>query len=62
MASLNVQAPLFTSPTGTVCSRYVSTMVDDRGILASWQQSQADLSQPLVAHHLPMQEIEHILA
>jgi hypothetical protein len=62
MASLTVEAPLFTSPTGTGCSRYVSTMTDERGILATWQQSQPDLSQPLVAHRLAMEEIERILA
>lgn len=62
MVSLTIQAPLFCSPMGTGCSRYVSTMIDEQGILATWQQSQADLSQPLVAHRLPMAEIERILA
>jgi hypothetical protein len=62
MASLTVETPLFTSPTGTGCSRYVSTMIDEQGILATWQQSQADLSQPLVAHRLPVEDIERILA
>ena len=62
MASLTVETPLFTSPMGTGCSRYVSTMVDEQGILATWQQSQGDLSQPLVAHRLPWEEIERILA
>ena len=62
MASLTVETPLFISPTGTGCSRYVSTMIDEQGILATWQQSQADLSQPLVAHRLPVKEIERILA
>ena len=62
MMPLTVESPLFVSPTGTGCSRYVSTMVDEQGILATWQQSQADLSQPLVAHRLAMEEIERLLA
>jgi hypothetical protein len=62
MARLSVETPLFISPMGTGCSRYVSTMVDEQGILATWQQSQDDLSQPLVAHRLPREEIERILA
>jgi len=51
---LSVDGPLFTSPNGTGCSRYVSTLVLEDGILAAWQQSQKDLSQPLVGHFLPM--------
>jgi hypothetical protein len=62
MASLTTEKPLFISPLGTGCSRYVSTLVGDDGILATWQQSQADLSQPLVAHWLPMNQVERILA
>jgi hypothetical protein len=54
--------PLFISPWGTGSSRYVDTLVTRAGILAVWQQSQADLSQPLVSHFLPMAEVERILA
>lgn len=61
MEVLSVETPLFTSPMGTGCSRYVSTMIDEQGVLATWQQSQDDLSQPLVAHRLPMEEIERLL-
>lgn len=62
MVSLTVEAPLFVSPHGTGCSRYISTLVTDEGILATWQQSQTDLSQPLVGHFLPNAEIDAILA
>jgi hypothetical protein len=59
---LSLLAPLFVSPQGTGSSRYVSTLVTNEGILATWQQSQADQSQPLVSHFLPMAEVEAILA
>jgi hypothetical protein len=55
-------SPSFISPWGTGCSRYVDTLVTEAGILAVWQQSQADQSQPLVGHFLPQAEVEHILA
>jgi len=59
---LSVDFPLFTSSTGTGCSRYVSTVATQEGILALWQQSQSDLSQPLVSNFLPMEEVERILS
>ncbi len=58
---LSVNEALFTSPYGTGCSRYVSTVVTESGICAIWQQSQEDLSQPLVGHFLPMETVEKIL-
>lgn len=60
--SLSIEAPLFISPHGTGCSRYVATFVDESGIFATWQQSQDDLSQPLVGHFLPMERVREILA
>ncbi len=54
--------PWFVSPYGTGCSRYVDTLVTEAGIRAVWQQSQSDLSQPLVTHFLPMAEVERILS
>lgn len=60
--SLSVEAPLFLSPHGTGCSRYVATFVDESGIFATWQQSQDDLSQPLVGHFLPIERVREILA
>ena len=48
--SISKEAPLFISPHGTGCSRYVATVTTDDGIFANWQQSQPDLCQPLVGH------------
>jgi hypothetical protein len=59
--SLSIEAPLFVSPHGTGCSRYVATFLDETGIFATWQQSQDDLSQPLVGHFLPMERVREIL-
>lgn len=58
---LSVDFPLFVSPSGTGCSRYVSTLVTQGGIMASWQQSQSDLSQPLVGNFLDEQLYKGIL-
>ncbi len=60
--SISVESPLFVSPYGTGCSRYVSTVVTENGIFANWQQSQPDFSQPLVGHFLPMEAVEKILS
>ncbi len=49
---LTVTVPLFVSPYGTGCSRYVATLKTERGILAVWQQAQEDGSQPLVGNFL----------
>jgi len=60
--SLSIEAPLFISPYGTGCSRYVAVLADESGLFATWQQSQDDLSQPLVGHFLPMERVREILA
>ena len=62
MDRLSYVEPLFVSPHGTGCSRYVDTIVLEEGILATWQQAQADGSQPLVAHLLTNERIQDILA
>ena len=54
--------PMFVSPQGTGCSRYISTIVTNDGILATWQQSRKDFSQPLVSNFLPMESIAEIFA
>ncbi len=54
--------PLFVSPFGTGCSRYVDVLARPEGMYASWQQSQPDGSQPLVLHFVPRSEIESVLA
>ncbi len=62
MERLSINAPLFVSPQGTGCSRYVATLVTDDAVYATWQQSQDDLSQPLVGHGLSMADVANILA
>ncbi|MBN1640871.1 MAG: exo-alpha-sialidase [Anaerolineae bacterium] len=62
MERLSDLQPMFVSPWGTGCSRYVSTLVTEDRILAVWQQGQADGSQPLVGHQLPMERAAAILA
>jgi hypothetical protein len=61
MERLSRLVPMFVSPWGTGCSRYVSTLVTEEGILATWQQGQVDGSQPLVGHFLPVAEVERLL-
>ena len=58
---LSAVEPLFVSPHGSGCSRYVDVMVDEEGMIATWQQAQTDGSQPLVLHRLAMDEIESVL-
>ncbi|MEZ5302723.1 MAG: hypothetical protein R3F11_19110 [Verrucomicrobiales bacterium] len=59
---LSVNFPLFVSPHGTGCSRYVSAIALEGGIIAAWQQGQADGSQPLVGTFTPMDEVARILS
>ena len=62
MERLSTVEPLFVSPTGTGSSRYVSTLLTKEFLYATWQQSQADRSQPLVMNALPMERVEAILS
>ena len=59
---LSANEPLFVSPWGTGCSRYVTTLCAGDSIHAFWQQSQPDRSQPLVTHALSTAEAARILA
>ncbi len=61
MTRLSRLLPLFVSPHGTGCSRYIETLATSDGIHAIWQQSQPDGSQPLVANFLPRARIEELL-
>lgn len=61
MEPLSVTAPLFVSPHGTGCSRYVATLVTDDAIYATWQQSQPSRSQPLLGHSLSLEQVKTIL-
>ncbi len=54
--------PSFVSPWGTGCSRYVDVLKTPAGLCATWQQSQADGSQPLVMNFVPADSVEQILA
>jgi hypothetical protein len=62
MERLSRLEPLFISPWGTGSSRYVDCLVNNEGVLAIWQQSQQDGSQPLVRNFLPMDVVEEILS
>ena len=61
MTRLSRILPLFVSPHGTGCCRYIETLVTEDGIHAIWQQSQPDGSQPLVTHFLSRKTIEELL-
>ena len=58
---LSVVAPMFVSPHGTGCSRYVDVLVTEDQYLVTWQQAQADGSQPLVMNVVSREEIESLL-
>jgi len=59
---LSEKRPLFASPWGTGCSRYVSVFDAGDCYLATWQQSQEDRCQPLVINRVPKKAIEAILS
>jgi len=54
-------APLFVSPHGTGCSRYLSLVRIGDELVALWQQGQADGSQPLVARRLRWARVVELL-
>lgn len=58
---LSKYLPQFISPYGTGCSRYVDVLSTKDGLLATWQQSQQNLSQPLVMNLLTHDEVAEIL-
>ncbi len=58
---LSTDLPAFVSPYGTGCSRYVDVLQTANGYYATWQQSQTDLSQPLVLHQVDHSQIESVL-
>ncbi|MCA9123393.1 MAG: exo-alpha-sialidase [Planctomycetaceae bacterium] len=59
---LSQNKPMFISPYGTGCSRYVDVLSASDGLYATWQQSQSDLSQPLVMNFLSNPAIAKLLA
>jgi hypothetical protein len=61
LVRLTVEAPLFVSPHATGCNRYVSVLEDGDSCFATWQQAQADGSQPLVARRTPRDRMLELL-
>ncbi len=59
---LSVNQPLFVSPYGTGCSRYVDVLKTTEGFYSTWQQSQEDCSQPLVMNFLSNESALMILS
>lgn len=59
---LSQNKPLLISPYGTGCSRYVDVLATGDGLYATWQQSQDDLSQPLVINFISRDEAVKLLA
>jgi hypothetical protein len=53
--------PLFISPWGTGCSRYIHTCVTRNKIIAIWQQSQNSGAQNLVLNYLTTDQVQSIL-
>ncbi len=62
LTRLSTLEPLFISPHGTGCSRYISTCKASEGIWATWQQSQPDQSQPSVGNYLSNDDIKQLLS
>ncbi len=58
---LSATEPFFVSPHGTGCSRYMDVVRTPDGLLATWQQSQPDRSQPLVSHFISLDAVESAL-
>jgi len=58
---LSVNRPLFVSPWGTGCSRYVDVLRTSDGLHATWQQSQNDQSQLLVINSIDNRDIQKLL-
>ncbi len=58
---LSVIEPMFVSPYGTGCSRYVDVLATNSLYYATWQQSQADGSQPLVMNVVDRAKVEALL-
>ena len=54
---VSVSTPLFLSPHGTGCSRYVDVLETADGFYATWQQSQPDGSQPLVMNFVSSEQV-----
>jgi hypothetical protein len=58
---LSIAEPMLLSPYGTGSSRYVDVLETDEEYLVTWQQSQADGSQPLVMNRVERKAILEIV-
>jgi hypothetical protein len=58
---LSINLPEFVSPTGSGSSRYAQAFATSHGMIALWQQSQENYSQPLVMNVLSDEELREIL-
>jgi hypothetical protein len=58
---LSRASPMFISPYGTGCSRYVDVLATSDAFYTTWQQSQEDLSQPLVMTKVDRNEVASLL-
>ncbi len=59
---VSINLPAFISPWGSGASRYVDVLPTEDGLYATWEQSQPDLSQPLVMNYLGWEAIDRLLA
>lgn len=58
---LAIKEPLFISPHGTGCSRYIDVLSTKEGFYTTWQQSQPNGSQPLVMNFLTCETANELL-
>lgn len=58
---LSILGPSFLSPYGKKTSRYVDVLRTDKGYYVTWQQSQENLSQPLVLNFVSHEIVNGIL-
>ncbi len=58
---LSADFPMFVSPAGTGCSRYVDVLRTETGYFATWQQSQDNQSQPLVMNYVDHERVDAAL-
>lgn len=61
LTRLSVVEPMFVSPYGTGCSRYVDVLETQEHYYATWQQGQDNGSQPLVMNVVEREEVERLL-
>ncbi|MDF1514892.1 MAG: exo-alpha-sialidase [Anaerolineae bacterium] len=59
---LSVELPMFLSPWGSGSSRYVDVVQTRDGIVATWEQSRPDFSQPLVMHRMSWDQVHQVLS